>query len=36
MAKEQNDNITAKPFVKWAGGKGVLIKQPIEHLPNEF
>lgn len=38
MTKEQDkDNKTiAKPFVKWAGGKGTLIKQLIEYLPNNF
>ena len=24
---------TAKPFVKWAGGKGQLLSQLDEHLP---
>lgn len=28
--------MNAKPFVKWAGGKGNLIKQLIEYLPNNF
>ena len=27
---------TAKPFVKWAGGKGQLIKQLSDLLPNDF
>ena len=35
LAKEHN-NITAKPFVKWAGGKGALIKHLLEYLPNDF
>ena len=36
MTEEQNNKIIAKPFVKWAGGKGTLIKQLIEHLPSNF
>ncbi len=36
MAKEQNNKILAKPFVKWAGGKGSLINQLIECLPQDF
>lgn len=36
MAKEQNNHIIAKPFVKWAGGKGALIKHLIKHLPSNF
>ena len=36
MAKEQNIKILAKPFVKWAGGKGSLINQLIECLPQDF
>ena len=36
-SKEQKDkHIVAKPFVKWAGGKGALIKQLVEHLPKDF
>lgn len=26
----------AKPFVKWAGGKGALIKQLVEYLPSNL
>ena len=36
MAKELKNKIVAKPFVKWAGGKGSLINQLIENLPHEF
>ena len=36
MAKEQNNIMIAKPFVKWAGGKGSLISQLIENLPQDF
>ncbi len=36
MAKEIDNKIIAKPFVKWAGGKGALIKQIIEYLPSNF
>lgn len=36
MAEEQNYKTIAKPFVKWAGGKGSLIKQLIECLPQNF
>ncbi|MCD8094412.1 MAG: Dam family site-specific DNA-(adenine-N6)-methyltransferase [Bacteroides sp.] len=36
MAKEQKYITIAKPFVKWAGGKGSLIKQLIECLPQDF
>lgn len=31
-----NSKTLAKPFVKWAGGKGALIKQLIEYLPANF
>ena len=34
--EEQNYITIAKPFVKWAGGKGSLIKQLIEYLPQNF
>lgn len=36
MKKGQNDKAIAKPFVKWAGGKGTLIKQLVKYLPNNF
>ena len=37
MTVEQDkNNATAKPFVKWAGGKGSLISQLIENLPQDF
>ena len=36
MAKDPNNHIIAKPFVKWAGGKGALIKHLIAHLPSDF
>lgn len=36
MAEGQNSITIAKPFVKWAGGKGSLIKQLIECLPQNF
>lgn len=36
MKKGQNNKIIAKPFVKWAGGKGALIKQLVKYLPNNF
>lgn len=36
MAEKQNYKTIAKPFVKWAGGKGSLIKQLIECLPQNF
>lgn len=36
MAEEQNYKTIAKPFVKWVGGKGSLIKQLIECLPQNF
>lgn len=36
MAEGQNYKTIAKPFVKWAGGKGSLIKQLIECLPQNF
>ena len=36
MAKEQNNIMIAKPFVKWAGGKGSLISQLIANLPQHF
>ena len=36
MTTEQNKkNVTAKPFVKWAGGKGALIKELVDCLPSE-
>lgn len=36
MTVESNDIITAKPFVKWAGGKGALLRQLIAYLPKDF
>lgn len=37
MKHQIKDNyIIAKPFVKWAGGKGSLISQLIENLPQDF
>lgn len=36
MTKEQNNVMIAKPFVKWAGGKGSLISQLIANLPQDF
>lgn len=36
MAEKQNLITIAKPFVKWAGGKGSLIKQLTECLPQDF
>lgn len=36
MTKVQEKIKSAKPFVKWAGGKGALIKELIERLPSDF
>lgn len=37
MTTEQNKkNVTAKPFVKWAGGKGALVKELVDCLPSDF
>ena len=36
MIKNQDNIANAKPFVKWAGGKGALIKHLIEYLPSDF
>lgn len=36
MTKEQDNKIIAKPFVKWAGGKGALIKHLVNYLPSDF
>lgn len=36
MTEGQNYITIAKPFVKWAGGKGSLIKQLIKCLPQNF
>ena len=33
---QQKDKRTAKPFVKWAGGKGSLVKQLTDCLPEDF
>ena len=35
-AEQEKNKATAKPFVKWAGGKGSLICQLIENLPQDF
>ena len=32
----QKKTIEAKPFIKWAGGKGQLLSQLDEHLPSEL
>jgi DNA adenine methylase len=34
LARESNLNV--KPFLKWAGGKGQLLEQINQHLPNEL
>lgn len=35
--KEKSRNLTiAKPFVKWAGGKGSLVNLLSAHLPADF
>lgn len=36
MTKKQEKKIIAKPFVKWAGGKGTLIECLVECLPKDF
>ena len=36
MIGAQHNKTVAKPFVKWAGGKGSLISQLIENLPQDF
>ncbi len=37
MSKDKSDTkIRIKPFVKWAGGKGSLIKHLVTHLPDDF
>lgn len=36
MSKDQSKSVVAKPFVKWAGGKGSLVKQLKEYLPSDF
>ena len=38
MAVKDGPQITkvAKPFVKWAGGKGSLVKLLSTHLPDDF
>ena len=36
MVEAQENKVNAKPFVKWAGGKGALIKELTEHLPGDF
>lgn len=32
----KDNRIVARPFVKWAGGKGALIKYLVDHLPSDF
>lgn len=37
ILKEKSRNLTiAKPFVKWAGGKGSLVNLLSAHLPADF
>lgn len=36
MLKSKKHKIIAKPFVKWAGGKGALIKELVSYLPDDF
>ena len=36
MSKKQINRAVAKPFVKWAGGKGSIISQLVEYLPQDF
>ena len=36
MTETQENKTTARPFVKWAGGKWALIKEFVKHLPNDF
>ena len=38
MAKKdfQQNSVIARPFVKWAGGKGSLVKLLAAHLPADF
>ena len=36
MIKEVKKEIVAKPFVKWAGGKGNVIRQLDDLLPSDF
>jgi DNA adenine methylase len=36
MPIEQYEEINAKPVLKWAGGKGMLLPQLREHLPNKL
>ena len=33
---QDNHTIVAKPFVKWAGGKGQLLSQLANHLPQDL
>jgi hypothetical protein len=33
---QDNNTIVAKPFVKWAGGKGQLLSQLANHLPQDL
>lgn len=36
MESKRDSVINAKPFVKWAGGKGSLINSLIANLPSDF
>ena len=36
MSVNYKNNMKAKPFIKWVGGKGQLIEQMEEQLPADF